>query len=208
MTLHPLYGLGDFGTNCYILASSDGLAALIDAPYSAAAISKKLDSEGLRLKKIFLTHGHCDHIEALGGLCEKYGCEVFISPGDAKMLADGRLCLSEYFGTPFKPFYGAKELSDGETLSLGDISLKVMFTPGHSAGSVCYIARDFIFTGDTLFEGSVGRTDLGGDMNVLLSSVKKLMDLGRNYTVYPGHGAPSDLETEFKFNPWLGPLRN
>ncbi len=208
MNIHKLLSLGDFGTNCYILENSEGNALLIDAPYSAGIISARIDSLGLRLKKILLTHGHCDHIEALNGLYKKYGCEVYISEEDAPMLTDGALCKAEYFGTHFEPFFGAKTLSDGEEISLGDITLKVIATPGHTRGSVSFLAEECIFTGDTLFEGSVGRTDLGGgDFDLLIQSIGRLMGLGRNYTVYPGHGGASDLESELKFNPFLERLR-
>ena len=207
MTVTPLLGLGDFGTNCYILGTDSKNAILIDAPYSADIISARLDSLGLSLKKILLTHGHCDHIEALSGLCKRYSCEVYISADDAAMLADPALCLAKYFGTPFEPFYGAKAISDGDEVTLDEARLKTLLTPGHSAGSVCYISDDCIFTGDTLFEGSVGRTDLGGDFAELLGSIKKLFELGRNYTIRPGHGSPSDLYTERRFNPYLAALR-
>lgn len=205
MTVYPITDLGDFGADCYIIPTPENNAVLIDAPYSAEVISKKLGSLGLNLKKILLTHGHCDHIEALGGLREKYGCEVYISAEDSAMLTDPRLCLASYFGTDFTPFYGAKPL--GSEVVLDGVTLKVIPTPGHSAGSVCYLADDCIFTGDTLFAGSVGRTDLGGSFSELMNSVAKLIRLGKNYVIYPGHGGASDLDAELMYNPYLEELR-
>lgn len=205
MTVYPITGLGDFGANCYIVPTSEKNALLIDAPYSAELISEKLDALGLKLKMILLTHGHCDHIEALGGLVKRYGCEVYVSAEDAKMLTDPGLCLAEYFGSDFTPFYGAKPL--GEEVQLDDVVLKVIRTPGHSAGSVCYLAEDCIFTGDTLFEGSVGRTDLGGDFLQLIDSISVLCRLGKNRVIYPGHGGASDIDTEIMYNPYLEELR-
>ena len=207
MIFHPIIGLGDFGTNCYIVEGEDKNAVLIDAPYSAGIISKQLDSLGLSLKKILLTHGHCDHIEALNGLCERCGCEVYISSEDAKMLTDSRLCLADYFSSEFTPFGGAKTFSDGDEVGIEGAPLSVIATPGHSAGSVCFRAESCIFTGDTLFEGSVGRTDLGGDFPEMMNSIAKLDRLGENYAIYPGHGGASDLDTELRYNPYLKILR-
>lgn len=207
MKIYPIFSLGDFGTNCYIIETSRKNALLIDAPYSASVIKKELDARELTLKKILLTHGHCDHIEALGELVSAYGCEVFISDEDRAMLTDRRLCLAEYFGSKFTPFDGALTVSDGDEISLDDVSLKVIQTPGHSAGSVCYATGGSLFTGDTLFEGTVGRTDLGGNFNTLLRSIEKLYRSGKNYVIYPGHGGVSDLDAELRYNPYLEELR-
>lgn len=208
MIIHEMRDLGLFGTNCYILETAQKNALLIDAPYSAEAISRELEKLGLTPKMILLTHGHCDHIEALGGLCERYGCEVYISAADKAMLSDRALCLAEYFGTPFAPFDGAKTLSDGQELSLDDITIKVIATPGHSAGSVCYLAENALFTGDTLFYKSIGRTDLGGSYPQLIRSVAKLYEGGKDYTIYPGHGDSSTLFEELDHNPYLQDLRS
>ncbi len=206
MTVAPIYNLGDFGTNCYIL-SDGGHAALVDAPFSADVISRRLDSLGLEPEKILMTHGHCDHIEALNGLVKKYGCEVYISDEDLPMLTDSGLCLADYFGAPFEPFYGAKTFSDGDVIILGGADIRVMSTAGHTLGSVSFIADEFIFTGDTLFEGTVGRTDLGGgSFEQLIRSIEKIMKTQKNRIVYAGHGAPTDLRTELRFNPYLREL--
>ena len=209
MMIHTIYGLGDFGSNCYIIETEQKNAMMIDAPYSADIISREIDRLGLTLKKILLTHGHCDHIEALGGLVEKYGCEVYISEQDAEMLTSRRLCLAEYFNSEFAPFYGAKTLNDGDIVSLDEETLTVMSTPGHSKGSVCYIHKDSIFTGDTLFQDSIGRTDFpDGDFEELLNSIARLYrESDKNYVIYPGHGEPSDLLRELRFNPYLDVLR-
>lgn len=209
MTLHTIYDLGAFGTNCYIIETEQKNAMIIDAPYSADIISREIDHLGLTLKKILLTHGHCDHIEAIGGLVEKYGCEVYISEHDACMLTSGRLCLAEYFGTEFTPFHGARTLADGEIVTLDEIELKVMMTPGHSNGSVCYIADDGIFTGDTLFKLSIGRTDFpdGSFEEEIMSIARLYQAVDKNYVIYPGHGEPSDLMSELRFNPYLDALR-
>lgn len=207
MNFYRIGELGSFGTNCYVIESSQKNAILIDAPYNPQEIIDVLERRGLSLKMILLTHGHCDHIEALGGLCEKYGCEVYISAEDKPMLRDAALCMAEYFATPFEPFDGAKTIADGQELSLDDITVKVIATPGHSAGSVCFCAENVIFTGDTLFNYSIGRTDLGGSYSMLLQSIKKLYADGKDYEIYPGHGDPSSLFAELYSNPYLQDLR-
>lgn len=203
--------MGLFGTDCYILGNSDNEAILIDAPEPAGEIIGALEKNGLKLKKILLTHGHCDHIESLNALYEKYRCEVYIHGGDANMLYGRELSLAGYFGTPFEKFTGkAEEISDGDIITLGDISVKTLHTPGHSAGSVTYITDERIFTGDTIFEGTVGRTDLGGSFETLLSSIKRLMEvcMQSSLPAFPGHGAPTELGFELKNNPYLEALRS
>lgn len=207
MIIHEIRDLGLFGTNCYILETAQKNALLIDAPYSAEVISRQLEGLGLSLRLILLTHGHCDHIEALASLCERYGCEVYISAEDKPMLRDVALCMAEYFATPFEPIDGAKTIADGQELSLDDITIKVIATPGHSAGSVCYLVESVLFTGDTLFDKSIGRTDLGGSYPQLIRSIRRLYEDGADYTIYPGHGGSSTLFEERKFNPYLQELR-
>lgn len=210
MTLHAIYGLGDFGTNCYIIETAQKNAVIIDAPYSADIISREIERLGLDLKMILLTHGHCDHIDALGGLVKKYGCEVYISEQDADMLTNRRLCLAEYFDSEFTPFYGAKTLRDGDTVSLDGETFTVLSTLGHSNGSVCYIHKDAVFTGDTLFKDSIGRTDFpNGDFGTEIASIGRLYRaVDGNYVIYPGHGEPSDLDSEMRYNPYLETLRS
>ncbi len=210
MDIFPIRDLGPFGTNCYILADEDNSAILIDAPYSAEIIDKELKRRGLALKKILLTHGHCDHIEALNGLCTNYGCEVMIHPSDRDMLYDAGASEASYFGMPFEPFkFGVSEVTDGGVISLGRISLEVLHTPGHTPGSVCYISKEAVFTGDTLFEGSIGRTDLGnGDYDQLMHSINCLIKKCGKMRAFPGHGMPTDTETERLYNPYLRDLED
>ena len=209
MKLHGILGIGDFGVNCYIVETDQKNALIIDAPWDAELISREIDRLGLSLKMILLTHGHVDHTEALGGLVEKYACEVYIHKGDADALTSSYLSFADYLGVGFTPFYGAKTLSDGDTITLDGEALRVIHTPGHSAGSVCYMHDDCIFTGDTLFNLSVGRTDNpNGDFEQEIRSIGKLFrEAGRNYVIYPGHGEASDLEFEMKYNPFLEALR-
>ncbi len=200
--------LGAFGTNCYIVETENKGAILIDAPCYPDRILAKIESLGLTLKAILLTHGHCDHIEAVSELARLTDCEVYIHEADEKMLHNSLLSLAGYFGTPFSPFSGAKTLVDGDTVSIDNASFKVISTPGHTAGSVCYVYDDVIFSGDTLFFESIGRTDFpGGSYKTLVNSIKKLKALGKDYTVLPGHNESTSLYYELEYNPFLGDLR-
>ena len=209
MIFRALRDLGDFGADCYILSGDGKNALLIDAPCSPEKIIGEIEKAGLALKSVYLTHGHCDHIEALGGLYEKYGCEVYIHEKDLPMLTDERLSLAAYFGTPFEPFRGAKPLYGNENISDCGLDFKVLHTPGHSPGSVCYIFGDRIFSGDTIFENSVGRTDLGGNYDELMSSVETLIkSCDISAPVFPGHGCPTNLKDEYDYSPWLEEIRS
>ncbi len=206
--IRQLPSLGAFGTNCYIVQTENCGAVLIDAPCYPDKILSKIESLGLSLKAILLTHGHCDHIEAVKALSDKTGCEVYIHEADEKMLHDHRLSLAGYFGTPFIPFDGAKTVADGDIVTVDGVSFRTISTPGHTAGSVCYVMNDVIFSGDTLFFESIGRTDFpGGSYKTLMNSVKKLKALGRDYTVLPGHNESTSLYYELEYNPFLGDLR-
>ncbi len=208
MTVHKLSSLGAFGTNCYIVETNSKSAVLIDAPCQPKRILSAVNDLCLTLKAILLTHGHCDHIEAVNSIVSKTGCKVYIHEGDASMLTDKMLSLAGYFGTPFIGFEGANTLTDGDTVTVDDVTFKVISTPGHTKGSVCYVLDDIIFSGDTLFYNSIGRTDFpGGDYKTILSSIAKLKTLGKNFVVHPGHERSTDLYFEFETNPFLNDLR-
>lgn len=205
MEVKALLGLGDFAANAYIV-SSGKTAVLIDAPCDPDYISCEL--EGFELKAILLTHGHVDHISAAAKIREKTGCTVYISNEDMPMLTSSRLSLCDYFSQTFYPCDGAEGVNDGDVLSFGDLSFKVIATPGHTSGSVCYVADDVIFSGDTLFMGSIGRNFGSKAYSKIISSIGRLYELGKNYRVLSGHGAETDLYTELMTNPFLQDLRS
>ena len=197
--------LGMLAVNCYIIKYSENKAAIIDPGDEEAKIVKELDNRGLTPAKIILTHGHFDHIGAAAFLKEKYNIPLYICEKDNIMLSD-----REKSGAYIAPFvkYNPVEadgfLKEGDLVELGEISLKVMETPGHSEGSICLLGEDFIFTGDTLFQGSVGRTDLfSGSGKKLMESVKRLAGLEKDYRLYCGHGEDTSLEAERNFNPFF-----
>ena len=204
MKIIKLKPLSEIGTNSYIVETDSKNAVLIDAPADAGFIISQLRESGLTLKKILLTHGHIDHTGAVYDLVEKTGCEVYIHSADITKLYDADLSLSNYLGIPLKPYKDTKALSDGDIIIQDEIKFEVISTPGHTSGSVCYISGDVMFSGDTLFYRSVGRTDMvDGDSETLIKSLKRLKEIDYDYTVYSGHGAPTSLADEKAFNPYM-----
>lgn len=197
--------LGALSENCYFLKYSDKEAAIIDPGENGEKISAELERRELVPTKILLTHGHFDHIGAADFLKKKYNIPLFVSERDKCMLSDREKSGADI--APFVEYYPTEAdgfLKDGDKIPLGDGFITVMETPGHSAGSLCFVGDDFIFTGDTVFKGSVGRTDLySGDARALGESIKKLSELKGNYKLYCGHGDDSSLETEKSFNPYF-----
>ncbi len=206
MEMIRLKPFGMFGTNSFIIYSGDS-AALIDAPGNTEEITDALAEKGLTLKYILLTHGHCDHIMGLADIAAITGAEVYIHENDLPKLTDDHLNLTEFFGLPpVKYYHGAKTVSNNDTVMLGDTGIKVMSTPGHTSGSVMYIAENMIFSGDTLFAQGVGRTDMpDGSTCTLRGSLKAIAALKDcdNYDVCPGHGLMTTLGYEKQNNPYL-----
>ena len=185
---------GSWASNCYALISGSH-ALIIDPSASAKAILETLEREGASLEGILLTHGHFDHILSLDTLRDKTGVPAYIHREDAIMLTDGKKnAFYEFFGK--EKAYRAADvlLSDGDRIPLGDKTLTVYHTPGHTHGSVCYLSEGLIFSGDTIFAESYGRCDLwNGDIEKMRDSLKKLSALDRKLTLYSGHGISTTL---------------
>ena len=193
-------------TNSYIVVSEQNNAVLIDAPFDAPYILEELNSHNCTLKKIFLTHGHFDHIGAVADLVEATGCEVYIHPMDEKILRTGDEMLAVHFRSRgYKSYSGDVNLfTENDILKLDELEFDVLETPGHTPGSVCFICGETMFTGDTLFRRSIGRTDLaGGDMDRMKRSLARIADLGGNLKIYPGHMGSTYLDDERRTNPYL-----
>ena len=168
LTLHTL-PLGAYQTNCYILHQEDSSSCVvIDPGYTPEVILDFLAGKGLKLEAILLTHGHFDHVGAVRDLAAETGCKVYLNPDDLSM--PPRMTAG--------PLYYTDTYSDGDTLSPAGIPFQVLSTPGHTPGSVCLIAENYLFSGDTLFAGSRGRTDLpGGSTRAILESLRRLAAL-------------------------------
>lgn len=182
-----------FASNCYLLVSNEQ-AALVDPGSNAKAILRKLEESGARLAYILLTHAHFDHMGAVREVLQKFPVPVYLHeserdfPGDPAKNAAFLIRADLRFPAPDRFFAG------GEEIPLGKEHIKVLHTPGHTAGSCCFLAGEHLVTGDTLFADGVGRTDLySGDANSLLASLISLKNLSDNLTVYPGHGASATL---------------
>ncbi len=185
--------LGDYQVNCYLVSDEEGRGVIIDPGYEADRILRAVKEGNLDIKAIFLTHGHFDHIGAVKPLAQALNCPVYLHPKEVTLppyLTQGLL-------------YYTEEYRQGDEISGGDLTFRVIETPGHTEGSVCLLCEDHLFTGDTLFAGSCGRTDLGGSMLDMLASLKALAALEGNYRVFPGHGPETDLDYERKTNPYI-----
>ena len=194
LTLHTL-PLGAYQTNCYILHQEDSSSCVvIDPGYTPEVILDFLAGKGLKLEAILLTHGHFDHVGAVRDLAAETGCKVYLNPDDLSM--PPRMTAG--------PLYYTDTYSDGDTLSPAGIPFQVLSTPGHTPGSVCLIAENFLFSGDTLFAGSCGRTDLpGGSRRAIRESLRRLAAIPQDYSVHPGHGESTTLAWEKQYNPYM-----
>lgn len=195
--------IGAIGTNCYVVSDDKGTCAIIDCDGNPQPLFRYIAENNLKPTHILLTHGHYDHIGAVEAVREKYGCLVCAPQKEAQLLADPMANCSIYMGGPLT-ITADIWVKEGDTVKVGDLEFSVLETPGHTAGSVCFLIGDSIFSGDTLFQGSCGRTDLPtGSWGEILASLKRLRNLPGDYDVYPGHGPATTLEIERRSNPYM-----
>ena len=187
--------LGAYQTNCYLVWGEDsGDCVVIDPGYQSEVILSQAKAQGKNIRAILLTHGHFDHVGAVRQLASDTDCDVYLHPAE--------LSLPEAFTAG--PLYYTHTYGEGDTLSLAGLSLRVLHTPGHTPGSVCLEVEDLLFSGDTLFRDSCGRTDLpGGDWATIHASLRRLAALEGNPAVYPGHGEATTLAIERENNPYI-----
>jgi hydroxyacylglutathione hydrolase len=200
--------VGPLACNCYVIGDPALKEAIvIDPGDDAEELAAGIHARGLTVTAIVATHAHFDHIVAAGRLRELTGAPFHLHRADHPLLdwmqESGRIFLGAELPPPPEVDAGAAE---GDELAAGEVRLAVLHTPGHSPGSICLVTGDAVFSGDTLFAGSIGRTDLpGGDTQALLDAVEhKLFPLGGELPVYPGHGPATTLERERLSNPFVG----
>ena len=194
LNVHAL-ALGAYQTNCYIIHDEKSTSCcVVDPGYEADTILDKLTELGLSLEAILLTHGHFDHVGAVAGLTQALRCPVWMH--------ENELTLPEYLTDG--PLYYTDGYGEGDTVTVGGLQFTVLHTPGHTPGSVCLRCGDALFSGDTLFAGSCGRTDFsGGSGSEMCRSLRRLAQLPGDLAVYPGHGEATTLAREKRENPYL-----
>jgi len=187
--------LGIYFVNCYLIHEENAKSCVaIDPGGNANKVLAFLEENGLTLEAILLTHGHFDHVGAVKELAEKTNCRVYLHADD--------LLLPENFTAG--PLYYTHNYDEGDVLELAGLTIRVIHTPGHTGGSVCLIVDDVIFSGDTLFCHSCGRTDLpGGDPDAIMKSLARLKALEGDYRVLPGHNRATTLAIEREYNPFM-----
>ena len=183
-----------FGSNTYLLISGNEALA-VDPSVSVYALTAAAEENRATLTGILLTHGHFDHVTSLDTLRDAMEIDAYIHEKDAEMLTDGRKnAFYTFFGRERSWRPAEKLMRDGDTIPLGDEALTVIHTPGHTGGSVCFLCGDILVTGDTLFSEAYGRCDLwSGDIELMRQSLRRLRELPRNITIYPGHGPAARL---------------
>ncbi len=195
--------LGLMGTMCYTIVSEKAAIVIDPGFVSSELVDFFLKNEG-KEKWIFITHAHFDHIGFADELRQKTGAKIAIGKDDAPALENPELNLAFVFRATLKPFSADKLLADSEEFTVGDITFKILATPGHTVGGVCYLLGEYLFSGDTLFYESIGRDDFpGGNREILTKSVKRLYRLPESTVVYPGHNQSTTIAHEKKFNPFV-----
>ena len=189
------FPIGSLQTNCYMAwAEGSDRCILVDPGYVPEELLEQVRLNQKTLEAILLTHGHFDHVGGVRHLAQETGCKVYICAEEVKSPL-------RYSGGEI---YYTDTVSDGDVLHLAGLELKVIHTPGHTVGGVCYLCGDTLFSGDTLFAGTCGRTDLpGGDYKTIIDSLQKLAALEGDLQVLPGHGPSSTMDVERRFNPYL-----
>ena len=194
MQMHTM-ALGAYQTNCYLAWGEDSdKCIVIDPGYEPQTVVAKAAKLGKEIAAILLTHGHFDHVGAVRAVAADTDCDVYLCAED--------LCMPPQLTAG--PLYYTHTYTEEDVLDLAGLSIRVLHTPGHTPGSVCLMVEDTLFSGDTLFQDSCGRTDLpGGSWATILQSLKRLAQLEGDYTVCPGHGPATTLAEEKRYNPYM-----
>ena len=197
------YPVGDYQANCVIVSDEAHRAVVVDPGDEAVRLLQRLAEQELQVAAILLTHAHFDHMLAVRELIDATGASLYLHAEDAAALSDAGRSLIPPYRRPYT-LSADRLLQDGDTVTVGELVLKVLHTPGHTPGSCCYQCGDLLIAGDTLFAGSVGRTDLpGGDTAQLFQSLRRLKSLDATVRVIPGHGEETTIGYESRYNPFL-----
>lgn len=193
--------LGSFQSNCYIVYNENRECAIIDPGDEPDKIIEVISEYNLKPLYILLTHGHFDHVGAVNELRDKYKIDVYLNENDNILVDNERV---NNFGIRVNKTNIDKDIRDNDKIDFGNKKFEVITTPGHTAGGVCFLLDNILFTGDTLFNGSIGRTDFSeSNHEDMQQSLRKLIKLSKDLIILPGHGPESDLEQEINYNPFL-----
>jgi len=195
--------LGDYQTNCYILYEEKASScAVFDPGDEAEKILAFVDKLGLTVDAVVLTHGHFDHVGAVKEIVKATGCQLWMSESDWSQKKNPMTAF--FYPLANCDFTEVRFCEDFEEIHAGGLTFTALSTPGHTYGSMCYRCENILLTGDTLFAGSCGRTDLpGGSWSILMESLQRLAELEEDFTVYPGHGEATTLSREKQTNPYM-----
>lgn len=199
------FQLGYFQTNCYLIGDEKTKeCAIVDPGGTPDKVLKRCEELGLKIEYILLTHGHGDHIAGVERIKTKSGAKVLMGKEDEYLVNGGTQELIPIFRN-IKPFLPDGYLREGDIIDVGNLKIEVIETPGHTPGGLCFKIGNILLSGDTLFQGSIGRTDFPkGSFETLINSIKnKLLILNDETKVFPGHGPSTTIEKEKKFNPFL-----
>lgn len=196
--------VGQLQENCFILFDENKDAFVVDPGGSSENIIEAIEKNSLNIKYILLTHGHFDHVGAVAALVEKYKAPVYLSKKDRAFLESPKEVRASAFGMQIEAADVDVFVKDGDEIPFSGGTIKVIETPGHTLGSVCYLFENYLFAGDTLFNGSIGRTDFPeSDHSLMVESLKKLKKLDDEIYVLSGHGPESQMSYEKMNNPYL-----
>ena len=205
-----MFTFGMYFTNCYVVGCEETKEAIVidpgfDRDKEAEEVLQFIKQNGLKIKYIINTHGHADHTAGNGIIKKATGAPILIHEDDAIMLTTFAKPLSKVFGLRVTSPQADRALHDGDVIQVGRVKLVVLHTPGHSMGGISLLGENFVFTGDTLFAGSIGRTDFpGASFEEIMQSIKtKLITLPDHFKAYPGHGPVTTIGEEKKHNPFL-----
>jgi hydroxyacylglutathione hydrolase len=189
--------------NSYLFSSGKE-AMIVDPGFNGESLLNYIEPLGLKITKVLLTHGHYDHIRDIRLLAKKHNFTIYIHEQDVPMLSNASLSYATHFGGSFQltKDQSVQVLKDGDMISFGDEVIEVIHTPGHTAGSVCYLLKPYLFSGDTLFKRAFGRTDLAsGSAKDMQESIKKLFErVHKDIYIYPGHDKTSRMSEELEHN--------